>query len=437
MDICLELYTTPVAFWSVCGIVCAMKTLADILRERGYANQFSCEKLEEITETPRTLYWGVDPTADSMHVGQLMGMLVLRHFLEHGHKIVLLAGGGTGMIGDPSGRSDERNLLDAATLNHNVAAIKTQMAQVFGSDDFEMVDNADWLSKINLMEFLRDVGKHFTINQMIKKDIVRDRLEKESPISFTEFSYSLLQGYDFLHLYEHKGCDMQVGGSDQWSNILAGVEFIRRKKERTVYAYTWPLLINKSTGRKFGKSEGGAVWLDAKKTDPFTFYQFWVNSDDADVEEYLLKMTLLSLDEIAEVVGEHKADTSKRVAQKRLAYEVTTIVHGKDVAAAQENVSQVLFGSKELADLSDKEIKLLANTVTQKVSIGGTVVEALDDSNLASSKREARHFISNGAIKLNGVKIEDEDREFTKDDFTHGIALLQRGKQKKLVLQLV
>lgn len=415
-----------------------MKTLADIVRERGYANQFSCEKLEEITETRHTLYWGVDPTADSMHIGQLMGMLVLRHFLEHGHKIVLLAGGGTGMVGDPSGRNDERNLLDAETVARNVAALKKQMAQVFGSDDFEMVDNAEWLGKINLMEFLRDIGKHFTINQMIKKDIVRDRLEKESPISFTEFSYSLLQGYDFLHLYESKGCDMQVGGSDQWSNILAGVDFIRRKKDTAVYAFTWPLLVNKSTGRKFGKSEGGAVWLDPKKTDPFTFYQFWINADDADVEEYLLKMTLLSLEEIKAIMEGHKQDPSRRVAQKRLAVEVTTIVHGKELAEAQEKLSQVLFGSAELSDLSEEEIAMLRQSPeSQKVSVGGTVVDALDESNLASSKREARHFISNGAIKLNGVKVENEDREFTADDFTHGIGLLQRGKQKKLVLQLV
>src|SRR6185437_789374 len=222
--------------------------LSEILTERGYVYQQSSVSLEEITDgQKRTLYLGIDPTADSMHVGHLMGFLVLRRFLEDGHKIIIVTGGGTGMIGDPGGKSEERNLLDEATIARNAKAVSAQIRKVFGSNDFIEENNAKWLTKLNLIEFLRDIGKHFTVNAMVKKDTVRTRLDAESPLSFTEFSYSLLQGYDYLHLYEEYGCDVQVGGSDQWTNILSGAEFIRRKTGDTVYAYTWPLIVNKST----------------------------------------------------------------------------------------------------------------------------------------------------------------------------------------------
>src|SRR3990167_1579139 len=244
------------------GIFCAMAKLSETLQERGYVHQFSSENLSLITDGPkRTVYLGIDPSADSLHIGNLVGLLVLRRFLQDGHKIILLTGGGTGMIGDPGGKSEERNLLDEETISRNTKTVAAQIRRVFGSDEFTEVNNAKWLAGLKLLDFLRDVGKHFTVNAMVKKDIVRDRLESESPISFTEFSYSLLQCYDFLYLNEHYACDMQVGGSDQLSNILAGVEFVRRKSGKTVYAFTWPLLINKATGKKFGKSEEGAIWL--------------------------------------------------------------------------------------------------------------------------------------------------------------------------------
>ena len=400
--------------------------LSEILTERGYVYQQSGATLEEITDgTTRTLYLGVDPTADSMHVGHLMGFLVLRRFLEAGHKIIILTGGGTGMIGDPGGKSQERNLLDEATIAHNAKAVAAQIRKVFGSSDFIEENNAKWLTKLNLIDFLRDIGKHFTVNSMIKKDTVKTRLDAESPLSFTEFSYSLLQGYDFLHLHEQYGCDVQVGGSDQWTNILSGSEFIRRKTGDTVYAYTWPLIVNKSTGKKFGKSEGGAVWLDPAKTTPFDFYQFWFNTDDVDVEEYLLKMTMLPKADIDAVMQEQKENPAARSAQKNLAFEVTALVHGEAEAEKVAKAAEDLFSGAS-TDYAP----------TAKVELGASLVDALVISNLAASKREARRFIADGAVQLNGEKVTDEARTLSADDFTEGKAILKRGKRNIVALTL-
>lgn len=414
-----------------------MAKLSDTLRERGYVYQFSSETLEEITDGPkRTVYLGIDPSADSLHVGNLVGLLVLRRFLEDGHRIILLTGGGTGMIGDPGGKSEERNLLDEATVEHNTKAVAAQIRQVFGSGDFIEENNAAWLSGVKLLEFLRDVGKHFTVNAMIKKDIVRDRLEKESPISFTEFSYSLLQGYDFLHLNETYGCDVQVGGSDQWSNILAGVEFVRRKAERTVYAFTWPLVINKATGKKFGKSEGGAVWLDPKKTSPFSFYQFWINTEDEAAEEYLLKMTMLTREEIAQVMELHRSNPGSRHAQRSLASAVTALVHGAGIAAQAERVSDVLFGAAGIADLTaDDRHAAIALAPSCSVREGDDVTDVLVASGLASSKREARQFIESGAVTLNGTAV-GEGAVVAADAFLDGAAILRRGRRSVALLTL-
>jgi tyrosyl-tRNA synthetase len=400
--------------------------LSEILRERGYVYQQSSASLEEITDgEKRTLYLGIDPTADSMHVGHLMGFLVLRRFLEAGHKVIILTGGGTGMIGDPGGKSEERNLLDEATIAYNAKAVASQIRKVFGSSDFIEENNAKWLTKLNLIDFLRDIGKHFTVNSMIKKDTVRTRLDAESPLSFTEFSYSLLQGYDFLHLYEEYGCNVQVGGSDQWTNILSGVDFIRRKMGDTVYAFTWPLVVNKVTGKKFGKSEGGAVWLDPKKTTPFDFYQFWFNTDDADVEEFLLRMTLLPKADIDAVMQEQKENPSSRVAQKNLAFEVTALVHGEDEAEKVAKAAEDLFSGAGTD-----------HAPTVKVNAGIFIVDALVASNLATSKREARQFIIDGAVQLNGEKITEETRALASEDFKDGKAILKRGKRNIVALTL-
>lgn len=339
--------------------------LSEVLKERGYVYQHS-SPLEEITDNKkRTVYLGIDPSADSLHVGNLQAMLVLRRFLEHGHKVILLIGGGTGMIGDPSGKSEERNLLDDATIDKNAAAIAAQGKKLFGGQDFTLMNNAQWLRELNYIEFLRDVGKHFSVNAMLARDSVKDRLaNQEQGISYTEFSYMLLQSYDFLHLHQKHGCDVQIGASDQWGNILSGVDLIRRKTGDTVYAFTSPLLVNKSTGKKFGKSEGGAVWLDAKKTSPFEFYQFWFNTTDTDVEEFLLKMTLVPKAEIDAVMEEQNKNPAGRAAQKKLAYEVTALVHGEDEARkaqTQENKPVIPAGKlrDSVKDYSTSELRRL------------------------------------------------------------------------------
>ena len=426
-----------------------MAKLSEVLKERGYVYQHSSEKLAEITDgAKRTLYLGIDPSADSLQVGQLQGFLVLRRFLEDGHKVILVVGGGTGMIGDPGGKSAERVLLDAETVGKNAEAITEQVKRLLGSTDpdrreasngagFTMVNNADWLSKLSLIEFLRDVGKHFSVNTMIQREMVRERLKNEEQgISYTEFSYMLLQAYDYLHLHEDYACDLQVGGSDQWGNIVSGVDFIRRKTGDQVFAYTWPLLVDKA-GKKFGKSEQGTVWLDAAKTTPFQFYQFWLNVEDASLEEYLLKMTMLSKEEIGMAIELHKRDPKERHGQKLLARETTALVHGAEASMAAEKVSDVLFGDAAVASLdADAIATLRASAPSQEVKDGMNVVDALVTSSLASSKREARQFIADKAVGLNGAIVADEKHKFASADFHNGIALLKRGKRNVCVLVL-
>lgn len=411
--------------------------LSDILRERRYVYQHSSETLEEITDgEKRTLYLGVDPTADSMHVGQLQGLMVLRRFVEDGHKLIIIVGGGTGMVGDPGGKSAERNLLDDKTVETNAKALRAQFKKLLGGVEFEMVNNADWLRKLNMMEFLRDVGKHFTVNEMIKRDSVRPRIETpDQSISYTEFSYMLLQAYDFLHLNEKYGCDLQVGGSDQWGNILSGVELIRRRTGNQAYALSWPLLTDAS-GKKFGKSEGGAIWLSAEKTSPYQFYQFWFNLGDEGIDEYLKKMTLLTLDEVSLVMERHTNDLASRAAQTALAWEVTALVHGEKEADKAEEVSSIMFkgDTKNIGKEALTMLKKEAPSAT--ITLGMTLVDALVESKLASSKREARQFIEAGAVNLSGAPIGDAARVLEENDFSNGIALLKRGKRNVSVLIL-
>ena len=360
------------------------------------------------------------------------------------------------MIGDPGGKSEERNLLDEDTIAKNTEKVATQIRRVFGSTDFIEENNATWLSELKLLQFLRDVGKHFTVNAMIKKDTVRNRLKKESPLSFTEFSYSLLQAYDYLHLHEIHGCDVQVGGSDQWSNIIAGVDYIRRKsrrstevgiptsgqagasgKEQEVYALTWPLLVNEATGKKFGKSEQGAVWLDAKKTSLFDFFQFWVNVEDSMVKECLLKMTLAPKAEIDAVMHMHKRKKSERHPQKMLARLVTALVHGEDAARDIEAVSEALFGAAPLSSLSTEAREVLKKEApSSMVHEGQLIVDVLVSSTLASSKREARQFLGAKAVSLNGKVLTDTEAMLGASDFDNGLALLKRGKRNVSVLTL-
>lgn len=416
-----------------------MKKLSDALRERGYAYQYSAERLEEVVDGPkRTLYLGVDPTADSMHVGQLMGMLVLRRFIEDGHKLILLIGDGTGMIGDPGGKSAERNLLDPDVVIRNGNALKAQFERLLGDVKIEtMVRNSDWLSKLNYMEFLRDIGKHFTVNEMIKRDSVRPRLETpDQSISYTEFSYMLLQAYDFLHLNREHGCDLQVGGSDQWGNIVSGVDLIRRVEQRQAYALSWPLLIDKKSGKKFGKSEGNAVWLDSAKTSPFQFYQFWFNQDDDMLEELLKKMTMLEEDEITSLMRSHTADPGMRTGQQRLAREVTTLVHGESASNDAESLSQALFGEFSESTLPAlAQLSMEGSGLEFNVSIGEDLSDIMVASGLASSKREARQFMQDGGVSLNNSK-ELESRPLHPGDLVDAVALLKRGKRNVRVLKM-
>lgn len=412
-----------------------MSKLSETLRERGYVYQHSSETLEEITDSAkRTLYLGVDPTADSFHVGHLQALLVMRRFVEDGHKVILLIGGGTGMIGDPSGKSEERNLLDFETVAKNGEALKAQAEAIFGGKGIELRNNADWLTALNLVDFLRDIGKHFTVNAMVKRDMVKERLESESPISYTEFAYSILQAYDFLHLNETEGCDLQLGASDQWGNIMSGIELIRKKNGAAVYGLTSPLLINKSTGKKFGKSEQGAVWLNPEKTLPFHFYQFWLQTEDDALEEYLLKMTLLSRAEIDTILAEQKSDPAGRYGQRKLAWEVTSLVHGS-VATQIQRVSDALFGDHDFALVSGDDLAIALRVApSSPVQPGSAILDVLVASGLATSKREARQFIESGAITLNGKAVADVAATVADTDLLSGAALLKRGKRHMTLL---
>lgn len=407
-------------------------SLADTLRNRGFVYQFSSETLEEITDGPRrTFYLGVDPTADSIHAGNLAVYMMLRHIKAAGHGVILLIGGGTGMIGDPK-PDVERPLTPPEVVAERVTKISRQVSRLLGGD-VEVVNNHDWLSKLDLIGFLRDVGKHFTVNNLMKKDAIAKRLESEEGITYTEFAYPLLQGYDFWHLYTTRGCDVQVSGSDQWGNIMTGVELIRRKENATVYALTIPLITDAS-GKKFGKSEGNAVWLDAEKTSIYAFYQFWLNQDDASVEQYLKIFTDIPVGEIASIMAAHQANPGARTAQRELARAATAIVHGAEEAARAERVSEFVFGDGAEGEI-DAETKRMIATAAPTHAVSGTepLIDVLVAAGLASSKREAREFLESNAVTMNGDKVT-LDRTLSDADFSSGIALLRRGKRNVCVL---
>ena len=423
------------AQWRLFCYTPAMK-LSEILRERGYVYQYSSGTLEEITDGDvRTVYLGVDPTADSIHVGNLAVYMLLRRFADTGHRVILLIGGGTGMIGDPK-PDVERPLLSAEEISYRSGKLKAQAERLLGGIEITLVNNHDWLGKLHLIEFLRETGKYFTVNALVKKDAISARMESEDGISFTEFSYPLLQAHDFWHLNKTEGCDVQIGGSDQWGNIVAGTELIRRKENRTAYALTIPIITDKATGKKFGKSEGNAVWLDPEKTSPFAFYQFWLNASDESVEDYLKLFTLLSLEEISLAMEMHGRNPGARHAQQLLAREVTKLVHGEDAAHDSESVSQVLFGSAGIAQLDERGAHALKrNAPNYATQEGENIVDILVASNLASSKREARQFLSDRAVTLNGEEI-GESYVVESSVFRHGVAIVKRGKRNVCVLTL-
>jgi tyrosyl-tRNA synthetase len=359
---------------------------------------------------PITLYCGFDPTADSLHVGHLLGLLALRRFQDAGHHPLALVGGATGMIGDPSGRSDERNLLDAATLAANVAAITDQIGRVLGAESgWERIDNAAWTADLRLLEFLRDVGKHVTVNHMVAKESVKARMQGEHGISFTEFSYMLLQANDFWWLHANRGCELQVGGSDQWGNITAGIDLVRRRSSATVHGLTWPLLL-RADGTKFGKSAAGeSIWLAPERTSPYRFFQYWMQADDADVTRLLLQLTLVPVAEVHGLAAQHAEAPGKRLAQRRLATEVTALVHGAPAAADAELASGVLFGAP-LGAVPEAVLAGLAGEVPtvevprSELERGIDVVDLLVTAGLASSRGEARRAVEQGGAYVNNER---------------------------------
>ena len=388
--------------------------------------------IERLNQGPIGVYVGFDPTADSLHAGNLLGQVMLRRFQLAGHRPVVLAGGATGMVGDPGGRSEERNLLDRATLNHNVACVKKQLEKILDFDGpvaARMVDNATWTEPMGTLEFLRDVGKHFTVNQMVAKESVRARMESENGISFTEFSYMLLQANDFRHLCEFENVEMQMGGSDQWGNITAGTDLIRRRLTKSGYGLTWPLL-TRSDGQKMGKSVHGALWLDPEKTSPYEFRQYWVQLPDEDVERFLLQLTLRSVDDIASLMAEHRAAPEKRLAQRALATDVTTLVHGVAAEQAAAEAAQVLFGgdpttaSAEALAVVAREVP--SSEVTRQQL--GDQIAVLVQSGLAASNGEARRTLTQKGFKANGQTLE-ETKSLLEVDLLHGrYILLRKGK---------
>jgi tyrosyl-tRNA synthetase len=423
-----------------------MSDFLDDLQWRGL--MADCTDLDalrkRLAEGPVTLYCGFDPTGDSLHVGHLMGQLTLRRFQLAGHHVIALAGGATGMIGDPSGRSSERNLLTREQLNHNIACIKGQLSRLLdftaAANPARLVDNADWTAPISYLDFLRDVGKHFTLNLMLAKDSVKSRMEGDGGISYTEFSYQLLQAYDFFHLRKTFNCELQIGGSDQWGNITAGTDFIRKKLSVPAWGWTFPL-ITKSDGTKFGKTASGAVWLDATKTSPYRLYQFFVNTEDAKVCEYLRKFTFLPRAQIEALEAAHAANPGAREAHKALAREVTALVHGQAALDGALKASEILFGGS-LDGITEEIFNDVAGEVPTKTiekakldGAGSSIVDLIVHAGLETSKGAARKSLEAGGVYLNNVRVPDHTRAVTTSDLLFGKhLLLRKGKKSYAVV---
>jgi len=400
-----------------------MRNVYDVLKERGLIAQVTHE--EEVRNLlgneKVTFYIGFDPTADSLHVGHFLQMVVMKHMQMHGHRPIALVGGGTGHIGDPSGRTDMRQMMTADIINHNCECFKKQLSNVidFSEDKALMVNNADWLLKLNYVEFLRDIGACFSVNKMLTAECFKQRLEKG--LSFLEFNYMLMQSYDFLMLSREYDCKLELGGDDQWSNILGGIELCRRKDQKQVYGMTFTLLTN-SEGKKMGKTQSGALWLDPEKTSPYDFYQYWVNVDDADVIKCLKLLTFLPMEEI-EKMAQYK-DAEINQAKKVLAYEVTKLVHGEEEANKVKAAAEAVFGGgTNSADMPTTEV------TSAELSEGMTILDILVKASLASSKGEARRLVQQGGVSLNGEKVTDIAFAVTEAAFTDGEATIKKGKK--------
>ncbi|HEU5121670.1 MAG TPA: tyrosine--tRNA ligase [Candidatus Saccharimonadales bacterium] len=396
-------------------------TLSEELLWRGFINQTTLQDITVLDKEPISFYWGVDPSADSMHIGQLAMAMMIRHFINYGHKATLLVGGATGMIGDPDGKDAERELKSLEEIVHNKTSIAAQYRTIFNGLDFDIVDNYDWFKNIGYLQFLRDIGKHFSMTQLLDRDFVQNRIGAgSSGISYAEFSYSLIQGYDFLHLYREYGVTLQVAGADQWGNSISGVHLLRKLEDVDAHVWTAPLIINKATGKKFGKSEAGAVWLDDTKTSAYQLYQFWLNVDDEGAIDYAKIYTLLSKEEVDDLERQHKASPGARIAQKTLAREVTALVHGEKRRDAVERVTEVLFNGSSIHELSEEDLSILAREIPA-VDAGGTLVDILTQAGIVSSNGEARRLIVGGAISVNNEKV-------SKDTSIHALSLIKKGK---------
>jgi tyrosyl-tRNA synthetase len=425
-----------------------MPDLHSDLRWRGMIHQTTDEAHlpEWLMEKPRSVYAGFDPTADSLHVGHLVALMILRRFQKAGHRPIALVGGATGMIGDPSGKSEERNLLSVDVLRANVAAIERQLRRFL---DFDAVGNAallvnnyDWMGRFGYLEFLRDVGKHFPVNVMLAKDSVKSRLERsDSGMSYTEFSYMLLQAYDFFYLLDHYGCELQVGGSDQWGNITAGIDLARRMGRDQLYGMTCPLL-TKSDGTKMGKTESGALWLDPERTSPYRFYQYWINLADADVGKCLRLFTDLDQQQIAALETEHAREPGRREAQRRLAAELTQLVHGDSGLAAAQRATEIFFGA-EIRDVADAQLGDIFADVPSKdiprerlLGDGMALADALVESGLVKSKNEARRAITQGGAYVNNRRTTGVETRLTVESLaSESVLVLRRGKKDYALLR--
>jgi len=430
-----------------------IKNFVEELNWRGMIHDIMPEAEDHLMKCMRSAYIGFDPTSDSLHIGNLVPIMILAHFQRCGHKPVALVGGATGMIGDPSGKSSERNLLNEATLRHNQFAIKKQLSHFL---DFEsdvenaaiLVNNYDWMKEFSFLEFIRDVGKHITINYMMSKDSVKNRISSESSegMSFTEFTYQLVQGYDFLHLFRELNCTLQMGGSDQWGNITTGTELIRRIAKGKGYAITCPL-ITKSDGSKFGKSEGGNVWLDANRTSPYKFYQYWVNSSDIDAEKYIKIFTFLTEDDINVIIKEHEEAPHLRLLQKRLAKEITTMVHSKDEFENAEKASQILFSKTFKTDIKTLNEKTFldvfegvpqAEISKEDINSGLDMIAALSaKTNFLNSNGEARRSLKENAVSVNKEKVKEDYIITTNDLINDTYIILNKGKKNTYIIKVL
>lgn len=422
------------------------------LRWRGMLHDIMPETEEYLLKNKTTGYIGFDPTADSLHIGSLVPIIILMHFQKAGHNPIALVGGATGMVGDPSGKSDERNLLDEETLNKNVAGVKGQLARFLNFDSksdnaAELVNNYDWMKDISLIDFVRDVGKHITVNYMMAKDSVKKRLDADSQsgMSFTEFTYQLFQGYDFYHLFKEKNCVLQMGGSDQWGNITTGTELVRRKAQGKAYALTCKL-ITKADGTKFGKTAGGNVWLDANRTSPYKFYQYWLNSSDEDAESYIKIFTFLDKETIEALIAEHKQAPHLRLLQKKIGEEVTKMTHGEEAYENAIKASNILFGNStadDLKSLNEQTFLDVFDGVPQAeiersvIENGLEIVPAFAETGFLKSNGEVRRALNENSISVNKEKVKEDFVITTSDLIADKFVLLQRGKKSYFLLKVV